>query len=132
MRYAYFPAARRLAVDAGGTVMVYDTGEHAIGGFGQQQGGDASITLTSQFGALRLFDLPVVWPAPAGAAPVPEPAAPQDFGRRDPAPPSPAPQPPTGAADPFAALEKLGALRDRGVLTEAEFAAKKAEILSRL
>ncbi len=45
------------------------------------------------------------------------------------APPAPAP-----AADPeddmFAKLEKLGQLRDSGVLTEAEFAQQKAKILA--
>lgn len=36
------------------------------------------------------------------------------------------------AADPFEAMEKLAHLRDTGVLTEAEFAAKKQELLDRL
>ena len=35
-------------------------------------------------------------------------------------------------ADPFEAMEKLAHLRDTGVLTEAEFAAKKQELLDRL
>lgn len=39
---------------------------------------------------------------------------------------------PTDAADPYAQLRPLGELRDSGILTEEEFAAKKAEILSRL
>ena len=39
---------------------------------------------------------------------------------------------PGGAVDPFEAMAKLSALRDRGVLTEAEFAAKKQELLDRL
>ena len=34
--------------------------------------------------------------------------------------------------DPFEAMERLSALRDRGVLTEEEFAAKKQELLDRL
>lgn len=34
--------------------------------------------------------------------------------------------------DPIVQLEKLGALRDAGVLTEEEFSAKKADILSRM
>lgn len=34
--------------------------------------------------------------------------------------------------DVMATLERLGALRDKGVLTEAEFAAKKAELLKKL
>jgi hypothetical protein len=125
MRYAYFPQARRLAVDAGGAVMVYDTGAHQIGGFGQQQGGDASITLSSQFGTIRLSDLAVVWPAAQAPAPQPIPQPTMQ--------PTPQPAPadaPSG--DVFAALEKLGALRDRGVLSDAEFSAKKAELLARL
>jgi uncharacterized protein (DUF697 family) len=38
----------------------------------------------------------------------------------------------TGAADVYQALEKLGKLRDQGILTEAEFQAKKEELLARL
>ncbi|CAN0583425.1 unnamed protein product, partial [Ectocarpus sp. 12 AP-2014] len=49
MKYAYFPSACRLAILVNGQVTVYDTGQHQIGGFGQQQGGDQSLTFTSQF-----------------------------------------------------------------------------------
>ena len=53
-----------------------------------------------------------------------------------PAEPMPWPSPEPGGAgssvDPFEAMAKLSALRDRGVLTEAEFAAKKQELLDRL
>ena len=41
------------------------------------------------------------------------------------APPPPAPS----APDPIAQLKELAALKDQGVLTEAEFAAQKARIL---
>ncbi len=60
MRYAVFPDRRRLAVARGGTVTIYDTGDHAIGGVSQQQSGDQSLSFTSQFGPVRLTDLPVV------------------------------------------------------------------------
>lgn len=60
MRYAYFPSSRRLAVDAGGEVWVYDTQDHQIGGFSQQQGSNNSITFSSQFGTVNLSSLPVV------------------------------------------------------------------------
>ena len=43
-------------------------------------------------------------------------------------PPMPAPPPPA-ADDVIAALERLGKLRDSGVLTEAEFSAQKARLL---
>ena len=38
----------------------------------------------------------------------------------------------TGENDVLAALERLGELKQRGILSEEEFAAKKAELLSRL
>lgn len=60
VKYAYFAGARRLAVDAGGEVWVYDTQDHQIGGFAQQQGGGSSITFTSQFGTVNLASLPVI------------------------------------------------------------------------
>ena len=58
-RYAACPAARRLAVQAGGRTTVYDTADHRIIGFSQQQGGTDSATFTSQHGAVRLADLRV-------------------------------------------------------------------------
>jgi hypothetical protein len=57
MRYACFPDRRRLAVMQDGHVRVYDTGEHRIGGFSQQQSGTQSLTFTSQMGPVRLETL---------------------------------------------------------------------------
>jgi hypothetical protein len=57
MRYACFPDQRRLAVMRDGRVRVYDTGDHRIGGFCQQQSGSQSLTFTSQNGTVRLEDL---------------------------------------------------------------------------
>ena len=57
MRYACFPEQRRLAVMRDGRVRVYDTGDHRISGFSQQQSGSQSLTFTSQNGAVRLEDL---------------------------------------------------------------------------
>ncbi|MFE9690586.1 PH domain-containing protein [Micromonospora sp. NPDC005806] len=48
-----------------------------------------------------------------------------------PAPATPTP-PPAAAPDPIEQLRQLGQLRDAGILSEQEFATKKAEILSRL
>lgn len=150
MRYALFPQVRRLAVQVGGQTTVYDTGDHQIGGFGQQQGGGASITLTSQLGLVRLSDLPVVSGGPA-ASPPPHPAAPEpqavpSAAPREQVPFQPAPAEPvvasrlpmTSAAapesseDPLARLERLAALRERGLLSEDEFATAKAQLLKRL
>lgn len=48
------------------------------------------------------------------------------------APPAPAPAAPApvDADDKMAALERLGALKAQGILTEEEFAAEKAKILN--
>lgn len=144
LRYAFFPDARRLAIDIAGRVTVYDTRDHRIGGFSQQQGGDQSITFTSQYGLVRVADLDVV----GGAAEAParrQPEAPQ--GRADSAPDLPAiapppvtPQPvaqPSPAArapddDIFDKLERLAGLHAKGILTDKEFEAKKADLLARL
>ena len=45
---------------------------------------------------------------------------------------SPAPATPIAAPDVMAQIRSLGELRDAGVVTEEEFAAKKAELLSRI
>ena len=61
IRYACFPATRRLAIQLDGReVAVYDTLDHQISGFSQQQSGDASLTFTSQHGVVRVADLPRV------------------------------------------------------------------------
>jgi hypothetical protein len=57
MRYACFPDRRRLALLRDGSVHVYDTGEHRITGFSQQQSGSQSLAFTSQMGPIRLEDL---------------------------------------------------------------------------
>lgn len=46
--------------------------------------------------------------------------------------PAPTTVPAPAAADPIEQITKLGQLRDAGVLTEEEFASKKAEILARM
>lgn len=118
VRYAYFARARRLAIDLNGRVTVYDTQDHRIGGFSQQQSHGGSLSFNSQHGLVDVAGLPVV--SVDGAAQ----AAPS--GR-----PAPATAPAAGA-DIFAMIDKLAELRSRNILTEAEFDAKKAELLARL
>ena len=160
MRYAYFPQTRRLALDIGGRVRVFDTGDHAISGFGQAQSGGQSLTFTSQHGLVRVADLREITeaaaPSPAsgdtraeasGAAPapsVPEDTLPAGATPLIPDPPlspapAPAPQPGTPPQTPamsddqiFSRIEKLAALHDKGILSDAEYEAKKAELLARL
>jgi len=80
MRYAWFPDTARLAIDAGdGKVRVFDTADHRIGGFSQQQSGDQSLSFTSQYGLVKLADLREVGleqPGDAGTRSVNEKSAP--------------------------------------------------------
>ena len=59
LRYAFFPEARRLVIERGGARTTYDTGSHRIGGVSSQQqnGGEPSVSFTSQHGAVRLDEL---------------------------------------------------------------------------
>ena len=60
VRYAWFAAPRRLAIERAGTVTLYDTLDHRIGGVVQQQSGTSTLTFTSQHGAVDVARLPVV------------------------------------------------------------------------
>ena len=118
MRYAYFPAQRRLAIAVHGDLRLYDTLDHQVSGVSQQQGPGRTVTFTSEQGVMDVATLPLMASSrverPA-AAPPPAPAV------------APAP-----AIDICATLERLAALRHQGILSEAEFTAKKAELLRRL
>ena len=58
LRYAVFP--RRLVIEDGGRVEIYDTGNHRIFGVAQAQSADQTLTFTSQDGLVRVKDLPRV------------------------------------------------------------------------
>ena len=73
IRYAYFGHANRLAVDMGGTVTVYDTGDHVISGVSQQQGNGWTLTFSSQYGTVPVSSLRVVSGNGAQGNPQPEP-----------------------------------------------------------
>ena len=143
VRYAIFPSTRRLAIQINGVTKVFDTAEHRIGGVQQQQqgGGYGSMSFTSQFGTFDVSSLPElgkhrVAETPA-AAPAPQYQSQYQSGPAPQfAPQTQAPEPAFGASgDPaaiVAAIESLAGLHQRGVLSDEEFAAKKAELLGRL
>lgn len=60
MKYAVFPASRRLAIKDGDHLQVYDTGNHRIHGVAQAQSTDQTLTFSSQDGLVRVKDLPKV------------------------------------------------------------------------
>lgn len=126
-RYAVFPGTRRLAIERDGQVTVYDTLDHQIGGVQQQQGGYyGSLSFSSQRGTFTVDSLPIVGPArnqPEAWAPPPAaPASSFDNGA----------QTSRTQDEVLTALERLGDLHQKGILSEAEFQSKKAELLSRL
>jgi hypothetical protein len=122
IRYAYFSSARRLAIEINGRLTIYDTLDHQIGGISQQQRAGASLTFTSQKGVVDVADLPVV--SRGGVRETESSPAAKSAGV----------DPPVvhEGADVIVTLERLAELRQKGILTEAEFAAKKAELLGRL
>lgn len=136
VRYAFFPQAQRLVVERDGQVSVFNTLDHCISGVSQQQGGDTSLTFSSQYGTVSTLSLPLVsGPGLPGAAPSNFAAAPAPFVAAAPFPVSSSPTGPvvgSGSNDVVSLLEKLGQLRDSGILTAEEFSAKKAELLARL
>ncbi len=149
-QYAYFGDSCRLAVKTGSSVWVYDTLQHRIGGFSQQQGAGGSITFSSQFGTVSLSSLPVVMRdgqkvmqssfeehnasvAAAAAVVVPSVRTSENSQSR----PGSSSNLAVSTTDPastdvFAAIEKLGELKTKGILTDEEFSQKKKELLARL
>lgn len=131
-RYAIFPNARRLAIQVDGVTRVFDTADHRIGGVQQQQGGPSgSVSFTSQFGTFDTSSLPEIGAQqqtrPTNPMPQSAPAA----------PPEPQGQPqssgvPSDVEAIVAAIESLAGLHQRGILSDDEFATKKAELLGRL
>lgn len=139
IRYAVFP--QRLAVELNGQVSVYDTLDHQIGGVSQQQGGDSSLTFSSQYGTISVNSLPLL----SGGGM--EPAVSNNF-----ASPQYTPEirpfsdsainrmgsmqsAAAGAAstqDMLDLIQKLAQLRDAGVLTQDEFESKKSDLLRRI
>jgi len=125
IRYAYFASIHRLAIQLNGDITLYDTLDHQIGGFSQQQSGDDSLTFTSQYGLVDIKSLPVIsinnvaavqTPNSQITSPVVADTLPS-FSQE---------------TDIFGAIEKLAILKDKAILTENEFNAKKAELLARL
>jgi hypothetical protein len=128
MRYAYFPAQRRLAIAVHEQVWLYDTLNHQVSGVSQQQGLGSTVTFTSQHGVVEVTSLPLIAEGPLGSLDERSSAS----MRPDAAPP---PEPDMAAApatDIVATLERLAELRHKGILSEEEFATKKAELLRRL
>jgi hypothetical protein len=125
VRYAYFAPSRRLAIEINGRVTIYDTLDHQISGFSQQQSYGGSLTFSSQHGLVDVASLPVLsiagvaQHAPGTAASPRQQSSVEgrSAGRE---------------VDVIATIEKLAELHGKGILSDEEFATKKAELLGRL
>ncbi|SFG38036.1 SHOCT domain-containing protein [Neptunomonas qingdaonensis] len=144
LRYAIFP--NRLAVDINGQVTVYDTLDNNISGVSQQQGGNTSLTFSSQYGTISVSSLPIV----SGPGFSPAPAPQTNF--LEPLPPVNTPEPvkqnlntpsapstsgsmnlnSSSSNEIIQLIEKLSQLRDAGALTDDEYNTKKTDLLNRL
>lgn len=155
-RYAIFP--NRLAVELNGQVTVYDTLNHNIGGVSQQQGGNNSLTFSSQYGTILVNSLPIVnhntagnsqknaasntvdassYQAPNLQANFIEPASNQNQYQQNSNSNTTANHSTNNntieSSDNILALiEKLAQLNSAGVLSENEYETKKSELLARL
>ncbi|WP_411826425.1 SHOCT domain-containing protein [Luteolibacter sp. AS25] len=162
IRYAFFPQAQRLVVERNGDVTVFNTLNHNISGVSQQQGGNTSLTFSSQFGTISTLNLPLV--EGPGLLPANKPdsnnfAEPQNYapasnqqqqsssnGQQSQSSGFPSSsnqsfsQPSqqssqksgSNSSDIMEMLGNLGKLRDSGILTDQEFNNKKADLLNRL
>ena len=136
IRYAVF--SNRLAVELNGQVTVYDTLDNNINGVSQQQGGDDSLTFSSQYGTILVSTLPII----SGSGNIP-PMKNNNFAQ--------APQSSFSNPSPIVEkvssvntnqtesshsiielIEQLGRLHLAGVLSDNEFNTKKSELLNRL
>ena len=131
MRYAYFPAQRRLVVDSEGRAAIYDTGDHAISGVSQQQGSGTSLRFSGPGGPVDLASLKRLDEAERGET---RPFAPEPFEAGHPGAEAPhaVGATPVAGGDVLSTIERLSEMRRKGILTEGEFTAKKAELLARL
>jgi hypothetical protein len=62
LRYAYFPQNRRLAVESGGSLTIYDIGDYQFRGLLQAHSAGGAITIMTQRGRVRLSDFATVPP----------------------------------------------------------------------
>jgi len=127
-KYAYFARVKRLVIEENGKQAIYDTKHHDITGVSQQQGSGNSYRFTSQDGPVDLSSLTVISEPSQQTQPTPEIAydvtSTADLRTENPG------QSPQDIV--IATIEKVNMLFEKGQITEAEFKAKKEELLAKL
>lgn len=130
--YAIFSNIGRLAIQENGKVTVFDTLDHQIGGVGQQQSGNYSVSFTSQYGNVDLNSLPIVSGEDNRSKPQEQK---QPIIQNEPVQQLPQEFPKNTSdfeEDIFEKIEKLASLKDKGILSAEEFHNKKTDLLGRL
>ncbi|MDY6992602.1 MAG: SHOCT domain-containing protein [Pseudomonadota bacterium] len=122
MRYAYFADTARLAIDVNGHVTLHDTLDHQITGVAQQPEIDVLPTFTTQNGVIKVADLPII-SLDGVPLQIKQAAAHSQNTSTTPS---------KKQAEVFEKIEKLAELKQKGILSEDEFAVKKSELLSKL
>lgn len=133
VQYAVFPEQRRLALLQGERCRLFVLGDQPVLGVSAQGSSGALMLLTAE-GEQSLAGLEELDAAmePSGTltADAAENTLISTHGASSPGAGSPGAV--SNGDDPYAALERLGALKAKGIITEEEFSAKKAELLARL
>ena len=129
--YAIFSTIGRLAIKENGKVTIFNTLDHQIGGVGQEQRGNYSLSFTSQYGSVDLNSLPII--SGEDNRPKPQPVD-QPIVQNEPASfvQEVSKSMSDFEEDIFAKIEKLAGLKDKGILSDEEFNNKKTDLLSRL
>ena len=132
---------------------MYDTLDNNIGGVSQQQGGDTSLTFSSQYGTIAVSSLPII--SGPGLAPQKQTnfveSAPtnnqynnaNNVNANNTDTSAPMPEPVANNANNLsvddastdgiiALIEKIAKLHESGALTDEEFNTKKSELLGRI
>lgn len=108
MRYAYFAQNKRLALEVNGQISIYDTLDHQISGVSQQQGTQETLAFTSQRGTFGISDLPCLSGTQKSSTTSPKPDQKTDTAKQ---------------------IKRLTELKQKGILSEKEFATQKRKLL---
>jgi hypothetical protein len=143
IRYAVFP--NRLAIQLDGQVTVYNTLDNNISGVSQQQGGNTTLTFSSQYGTIAVNTLPIIsgpgipmqnqtnfaQPAPLSNQ-FDQPANNIGNSNSNMGNSNNNSTNPSSTDDIILLIEKIAKLHQAGALTDDEFNSKKIELLSRI
>lgn len=130
-KYAYFGhPVNRLVLEVDGKQTIYDTHEHHINSVSQQQGITNKYAFTSQYGVVDVDQLKVVEYGTAHEDPLATLIEQVEEAAHSKSKVSETIE--IKSDDIFETIERLAQLKQKGYITDEEFASKKTELLKRL